>query len=74
MITYIRTESGKELAKLPILYDPPSQAMEIVTFPDGPYNAPSTLKLWIKRINDVVIQKNAEVVGFTVERTITVKE
>ncbi len=73
MITYIRTEKGDLLATLPILYDPPSQAMEIMTFPNGPDSRTLT-KLWIKRISDVVVQKNPEVIGFAVQRTILVKE
>ncbi len=73
MITYICTEKGERLATLPILYDPPSQAMELVTFPNGP-DSRSLTKLWIKQIRDVVVQNNAEVIGFTVQRTILVKE
>lgn len=73
MITYIRTEKGDLLATLPTLYQPPSQAMELVTFPDGP-NSRTLTKLWVKRIDDVVIQKSPETTSFTVIRTILVKE
>lgn len=73
MITYVRTEKGDLLATLPILYQPMSHVMELAAFPNGPESR-TLSKLWIKRIDDVVTQKSPEVMGFTVIRTILVKE